>query len=93
MDKNKFKQAILGRKQHVQEEIEDWEQTYLVDEATKQDLLGNNTLELTEDSIPQDDFITMEVVKQYLIKEGFSVTEVYTSAISSLGKTLIVGWE
>ena len=92
MDKNNFKWAIQERKKLLQEDIESWMEDYLVEEASKQDLLGNNTLELTEDNIPQDDSVTLEMVSKFLVSRGFSVTEVSTSAISSLDKTLIVGW-
>ena len=93
MDKNTFKQAILERNEQFQEDIESWMEDYLVEEASKQDLLGNNTLELTEDNIPQDDSITIEMVSKFLVSKGFSVTEVSASAMTALGNTLIVGWE
>lgn len=93
MNKNTFKQAILERKQQFQEDIEAWMEDYLVEEASEQDLLGNNTLELTEDNIPQDDSVTLEMVSKFLVSRGFSVTEVSGNAMAPLGKTLIVGWE
>ena len=93
MDKNTFKQAILERNEQFQEDIESWMEDYLVEEASKQDLLGNNTIELTEDNIPQDDSVTLEMVSKFLVSRGFDVTEVDASASRYLGKTLIVGWE
>ena len=93
MDKNTFKQAILERNEQFQEDIESWMEDYLVEEASKQDLLGNNTIELTEDNIPQDDSVTLEMVSKFLVSRGFSVTEVSGNAMAPLGKTLIVGWE
>ena len=93
MDKNTFKQAIFERNEQFQEDIESWMEDYLVEEASKQDLLGNNTIELTEDNIPQDDSVTLEMVSKFLVSRGFSVTEVSGNAMTPLGKTLIVGWE
>ena len=93
MDKNTFKQAILERNEQFQEDIESWMEDYLVEEASKQDLLGNNSLQLTEDNIPQDDSVTLEMVKMFLVRGGFSVTELSGCTMSPSGNALIVSWE
>lgn len=88
MNKQDFKEALQARKETISEAMDEYMKEVLLPEASKADSLGNASVNVYEDSLPDD--ITLQQAESYLKGNGFDVTFVNGTFIED---HLTVGWE
>lgn len=71
MNNQQFKEALLVRKEAISEAMDEYVQEVLLYEASKADSLGNASVNVYEDSLPDD--ITLQQAVNYLTSNGFDV--------------------
>lgn len=89
MNSQQFKEALQARKEAITEAMDEYVQEVLLYEASKADSLGNVSVNVYEDSLPDD--ITLQQAEGYLKGNGFDVT--FVNNIDFSDSYLIVGWE
>ena len=88
MNNQQFKEALLARKEAISEAMDEYVQEVLLHEASKADSLGNISVNVYEDSLPDD--ITLQQAEVYLTSNGFDVLLISDGIKDDY---IIVGWE
>ena len=89
MNKQDFKEALQARKEDILKAMDEYMKEVLLPEASKADSLGNASVNVYEDSLPDD--ITLQQAESYLKGNGFDV--MFVNNIDFSDSYLIVGWE
>lgn len=87
MNKQDFKEALQARKEDILKAMDEYMKEVLLPEASKADSLGNASVNVYEDSLPDD--ITLHQAESYLKGNAFDVTFVNGDFSDSY---LIVEW-